>query len=357
MKKINIVGGGISGCSLAFFLKDEFDVHLFEKTESLGGLSKTFKSLDNLYYQKGVHIIHTNEKWIRDLISSFVDVAEIDYYVAMNPLIDFQYYKIPFDTNTINMMPWHWKESILQDLEKINGETASNLKELVINFYGETIYTIFYENYFKSLFRKDAAKLDNPYWFRKYLRDVNVEHNYHPEEYVFASSKGYNDLFTKLTTGVNVTFNSSMTYENFSKDETVLLTCRPDLFFDKKERLGYVKSSFDIDSSFYAENKPDVMLYPNFAPFIAIHQFGKIFKNKENKNIIVKEYSKGSEETYPTLTHRNIKMMQRYKDKYRNVYFAGRFGSFEMLDMADCIHQSSTIAAKIKHSEKILHEG
>lgn len=350
MKKVNIIGGGISGCSLAFFLKNDFEVELFEKTESLGGLAKTFKSLDNLYYQKGVHVFHTNEKWILDLVSSLIQVSPIDHYVAMNPLIDFQYYKIPFDTNTINMMPWHWKESILQELERINGETASNLKELIINFYGETIYDIFYKNYFKTMFGKEATQLDSPQWYRKYLRDVNVENDYHPEQYVFSSPKGYNDLFTKLTEGVKINFNVEALYDQFSQDDIIILTSRPDLFFDKKEKIGYVKSTFDIDSSFYSENKPDVMIYPNFAPFVAIHQFGKMFKNKDNRNIIVKEYSKGTEETYPILTCKNIKTVQKYKDKYKNVYFAGRFGSFEMIEMCECIMQASTIAARIKHS-------
>ena len=45
-------------------------------------------------------------------------------------------------------MPWHWKEAILQDLETSNGEYSENMEKMIVNFYGDTVYKIFYKNYF-----------------------------------------------------------------------------------------------------------------------------------------------------------------------------------------------------------------
>lgn len=41
MKKIAIIGAGISGLSSAHFLKDHYDVTVFEKESTPGGLIRT----------------------------------------------------------------------------------------------------------------------------------------------------------------------------------------------------------------------------------------------------------------------------------------------------------------------------
>jgi predicted NAD/FAD-binding protein len=46
-KKIAIIGSGISGLSAAYFLKDRYDVTIYEKNDRLGGHSRTIKILDN----------------------------------------------------------------------------------------------------------------------------------------------------------------------------------------------------------------------------------------------------------------------------------------------------------------------
>ena len=61
--KIAILGGGISGLSLAYFLLQELrlptlELHVFEKQSEPGGLCKSF-SIGDYHFDYGPHNIHS----------------------------------------------------------------------------------------------------------------------------------------------------------------------------------------------------------------------------------------------------------------------------------------------------------
>lgn len=62
MKKIAIIGAGISGLSSAHFLKDHYDVTVFEKESTPGGLIRCERVGDNLFHTCGGHIFNSNVK-------------------------------------------------------------------------------------------------------------------------------------------------------------------------------------------------------------------------------------------------------------------------------------------------------
>lgn len=346
MKKIHIIGGGITGCSLSYFLKDNFSISLYEKESVLGGLIHTHKTLENLLYQNIPSILHTNEKWICDLFSKAIDLKPINFKVAINPLFDFQYYDFPLTEDSINRLPWHWSEAIKMELEHVNGETANNLKQLIINFYGETTYNILYKEYFKKIYNYNGDKLDVVNWFRKHLYPVHENRNYYNEKYVvFPINEGYNNLFSFLTNEAVVYLNEEKKYSDFDADDIIILTGRIDHFFD--EELEYSNISFDIDSVYSIdENKPDRMYFPNHTPYYSITNYQKFFRDE--KSVIVKEYNDEEYTAGPIPRRKNFELASKIKRKYNNVYFAGRQGSYDFLDIDDCVKQATKIATDIK---------
>ena len=62
MKKIAIIGAGISGLSSAHFLKDHYDVTVFEKESTPGGLIRCERVGDNLFHTCGVIFLIQNVK-------------------------------------------------------------------------------------------------------------------------------------------------------------------------------------------------------------------------------------------------------------------------------------------------------
>lgn len=361
MKTVHIIGGGVSGCSLAYFLKEKFKVKLYEKSSVLGGLSRTFYSIENIPYQKGFHVLHTNKQWIINLVKqSGLNIQRVFYDVAMNPLIDFKYYRFPFNQESVNYMPWHWREAALQDFDKISGTSGKNLEEEVINFYGNTIYQIFFKQYIQKLTGYEARDIDEVSWFRRNLHHIDKKSiPFYKEDCYFPINQGWNKLFDYLTKGENVTIetNSTVSFKDFSEDDILVLTVRPDDFADTR-RLEYIGFDFEIDSVKYDENKPDTIIFPNDVPFLSMTQYGKLFSPRlhtEEKNIIVKEFTfiNQNETAYPILKSENIKkhqeLVKNLKSNYRHIYFVGPIATYKNLSMAESIDMAHKISAEIKH--------
>ena len=66
MKKIAIIGAGISGLSSAHFLKDHYDVTVFEKESTPGGLIRCERVGDNLFHTCGGHIFNSKRQDVLD---------------------------------------------------------------------------------------------------------------------------------------------------------------------------------------------------------------------------------------------------------------------------------------------------
>jgi UDP-galactopyranose mutase len=241
-------------------------------------------------------------------------------------------------------MPWHWKEAIRLDLQKAQGSTANNLEDLVANYYGRTIYDIFYKNYFQKMFNSDASEIQDIGWFQKLLKPIEDKVSYHPEKTYFPVDHGYNKVFKYLTEGIEIHLNRKISAADIPVNDIAICTGRVDYFLNKVEELPYIKFSFDVDSAQYASTKPDTVIFPNHTPFMSITQFGKFFPNYP-KNIIVKDSTDGEEEVIPPLK-------LNPKTIIPNLYFAGRQGSCKMFDMSDCIKQASQLAGQIKHKER-----
>lgn len=347
-ENIYIIGGGISGCAFAYFLKKDFNVVIYEKSPELGGLITTRYNLEGIPWQQVSGILHTNKKWIVDLFSKYSDFFPIDYQVAMDPLFDFRYYNYPFNKSTIDTMPWHWKEAILKDLEISNGHNADTMEELITNFYGDTVYNIFYRNYFKRLFGVD--KIDLTGWYRPYMRDVYSNFTHYIDEYVLFPKDGWNGIIQEFSSGVEIK-NKQATIQDFTKDDIVIFTGDVTQFFDKKDKL-YSYGSFDIDSTPYKQNSPDTIIYPNYTPFIQMTQFGKMYSDYE-KNIIVKIFiDDGDIPLYPIPLKSKQKQYNKIVQDNPNVIFAGRSGSWSFLDIDGVMEQAQVISAKIKHSRR-----
>lgn len=69
--KILIVGAGLTGCTLAYFLRNKgHDIFIKEKTDHIGGLCFTKKSTNGIIYEPyGAHIFHTVNKNVEDFKS------------------------------------------------------------------------------------------------------------------------------------------------------------------------------------------------------------------------------------------------------------------------------------------------
>lgn len=66
MKKIAIIGAGVSGLSVAHFLKEKFDVTIFEKENAPGGLIRCRRVNGNLFHICGGHVFNSKRRDVLD---------------------------------------------------------------------------------------------------------------------------------------------------------------------------------------------------------------------------------------------------------------------------------------------------
>ena len=67
-KKIAIVGGGVSGLTTAYRLSDEYEVHIYEATDRIGGRMKSVWN-DGKRYESGAMAVGVDHEDVFDLAS------------------------------------------------------------------------------------------------------------------------------------------------------------------------------------------------------------------------------------------------------------------------------------------------
>lgn len=79
MKRIAVVGAGISGLSTAHFLKDRYEVTVFEKESQPGGLIKCRRVNGNLFHTCGGHVFNSKRQDVLNWFwSKFVREEEFE---------------------------------------------------------------------------------------------------------------------------------------------------------------------------------------------------------------------------------------------------------------------------------------
>ncbi|CAM3827244.1 FAD-dependent oxidoreductase [Arcobacter cloacae] len=87
MKRVVIIGGGISGLTTAYLLANsgEYEVHIVEKTDRLGGLLKSFDYDEYGYFDYGAHnILETGIKDLDDFYLNLFDENEWQVTTTIN---------------------------------------------------------------------------------------------------------------------------------------------------------------------------------------------------------------------------------------------------------------------------------
>lgn len=163
MKKILVVGGGIVGITSAYFAKNnENKVILVESSDSLGGL---LKSTCNEYgcFDYGTHIASkTGVDELDDFL--FSDFNENNSY-KFNIGRSGNFYKGKLSDISPFVNTNHLDVSIYQkgcsELESANNKVGENLKETLINRYGDTFYQSIFKGVVYKTFGYDAQYLAN----------------------------------------------------------------------------------------------------------------------------------------------------------------------------------------------------
>lgn len=146
MKKVIILGAGITGITLARMLRDYYDVTILEKEDQIGGIAKT-KQIENVtYHLTGGHCFNSKLNEILSFVFSIF--PEKDWHkIVRNSQIHFNEFEIPYPI-----------EYSVKNIFEYNKELAFNVtKDFLASPEECECYTL--QDWFISKFGKSLAEL------------------------------------------------------------------------------------------------------------------------------------------------------------------------------------------------------
>ena len=143
-KRVVILGGGLSGCMMAYLLRRKGDdVTIIEKNPWIGGLCKTFQAGANKY-EFGPHVVHTDKPHITEIVTRLTPLQETQFAVRSCPFnrID-RLFDYPLTVS--NILRLDNAEDIIWELYRLNPEQLdrSSFESYVISMIGPTLYNLF----------------------------------------------------------------------------------------------------------------------------------------------------------------------------------------------------------------------
>lgn len=160
MRKVAIIGAGISGLSAAHFLKDRYDVTVFEKESMPGGLIKCRRVNGNLFHTCGGHVFNSKRQDVLDWFWSIFGREEEFSKTDRNAVISLEdgtivpypieNYMYLFDSNT--------QKKIIKDfllLAKQEDINPANFEDFLKNRFGDTLYNMYFQPYNEKVWHRN----------------------------------------------------------------------------------------------------------------------------------------------------------------------------------------------------------
>ena len=238
MQKIAIIGAGVSGLSAAHFLKDKYEVTVFEKEDRPGGLIKCRRVNGSLFHTCGGHVFNSKRQDVLDwFLSKFMRDEEFSKADRNSCVFmdkgdsSLEHIDIPYPIeNHMYLFDETIQKSFYKDLDEIDSVKGVNAKftdyDSFGNFlrwrFGKTLYNLYFEPYNKKVWRRDLNSVPMS-WMEGKLpmpttQEMRENNANKVEEKAFVHSSfwyekvnGSQFLADKLAEGLDIKYNTDIT--------------------------------------------------------------------------------------------------------------------------------------------------
>jgi protoporphyrinogen oxidase len=233
MDRIAIIGAGVSGLSVAHFLKDRYAVTIFEKEERPGGLIKCNRVNGSLFHTCGGHVFNSK---MQNVLDWFWHEFTHDEFMKADRnaivLMDNEQ-AIPYPIeNHMYLFNSDVQKNFIDDLitlTKNEEKQPKNFEEFLKGRFGETLYSLYFKPYNQKVWRRDLrnvplswleGKLPMPTVAEMIYNNIN-----HVEEKAFVHSSfwyekmnGSQYIADKLAEGLDICYNADINQIVFKND-------------------------------------------------------------------------------------------------------------------------------------------
>ena len=396
MKKILILGGGVAGCSVAYFLRQKggYETTILEQSDGLGGLSRTHYYAGHPY-EFGPHIWFWPHDELNDVIRELSDnkLRYIERRLLSYIERDSKAYRYPIHYDDIFEMPD--KEIILDELTASRDTTGRlvssrlprlgdcTFEEYFVATIGETLYEKFMKHYTWKMWSIPGGRLQTSMvWADRTKYDYEGLKGYDPikfEDHYLGKGlfqvypeEGWNQIWNRMTEGANV------------KHNTIVLMTSREIIGTTRDRYAYkdyhaVINTLPLDQLWVGEELPytgrliipllipglkqvfpngiESIHYSGYEPQTRVTEIDRITGYESDNTLILLEIpvNAGSEEafpaniipykhfcsrTYPQQSERGLELHQSYLNKCArvgNFFNCGRQAEFKYWGMPETV--------------------
>jgi protoporphyrinogen oxidase len=404
--RVGIIGGGVSGLSLARMLNRKFNVEILEEKSVVGGIART-KLVENVaYHVTGGHCFNSKYKDVLDFVFTTIMPKDQWHLVKRHAKIDFHdhliSYPIEFSVGEIAKFNMELAYQISCEMLSASHKNENQLDQWFISHFGPTLSSEYFIPYNKkiwnrspshmsSLWIKDKLPLPSKLDFFKSLIESKEDNMPHSSFY-YPNSDNQNTFLEKMSEGVDISYDYSvskverkdgMWKVNDDKEYDVLINTTPlnNLYNYLDKVPDNIVKSFrslkynKVTTSLWTADIGDAtwVYYPSSKTKFHRHiHIGNFFKNKKNY-LIAEIVGEADKETllaegkkhknlhslvdYHTSDHAYVVFDENYNKSINSIrnylsdidlYTHGRFGEWEYYNMDICIKKSMELAQLLK---------
>jgi len=348
-----IVGAGFAGTVLAERIASELGKTclIVEKRNHIGGNAYDhYDEAGVLLHDYGPHYFRTNSQRIVDYLSKFTEWREVEYKILS--WTHGRYWHFPINLNTFEQLIG--KPSTSEEMEsqlaewRIKIDSPKNSEEVIVSQVGWKLYEMFFKNYTRKQWQRDAKDLDASVCGRIPIR-TNRDDRYLSEKFQALPKDGYTPMFQKMLSNpkIEVRLNTDFREAREQVQYTHLIYTGPiDEYFDHCfGPLPYRSLRFEPETLSQEFFQPAMQVnYPNDHDFTRIVEIKHATGQKLPSTTIVREYPQdfgpGREPYYPIPAPDAKALYSKYAERAaseKNVTFVGRLATYRYYNMDQVI--------------------
>jgi UDP-galactopyranose mutase len=335
MKKILVVGAGLSGATVARELAEAGkQVLIIDSRSHIAGNAYDFSDKTGIRIHKyGPHLFHTNNEKVFDWLSRFTEWVEYRHKVKAQ-LEDGRYVTLP-----------------------VNKETKDVVGE-------QNVLDIFFRPYTKKMWGMELDELSPSIINRVPIRDDMNEYYFPDDEFQYLPLNGYTYMVRNILDHplIEIKLNTLYKKEEDHLFEHVFNSMPIDEYFDfKYGHLPYRSIKFTHKFLPISSLLPTATVnFTHDGPHTRVTEWKKLPSHGSNKYSTILtfeepcDYRENNMERYYPVKDKEGKNRQLY-EKYKaeqpdHMTFIGRCGMYVYLDMDQAVNSALAIARKYKES-------
>ena len=366
MTDLVIVGSGFYGLTVAQQAAEQLGlkVKVLERRNHIGG--NAYSEIDAEtgieVHTYGSHLFHTSNERVWEYVNRFTAFNEYKHLVWAKHNGDL--YPMPINLDTINKFfnldldSVSAQEFIQGQVSSEDASSASNLEDRAIALIGQPLYEAFIKGYTEKQWQTDPKLLPADVINRLPMRFTR-EHRYFNDTHEGLPIRGYTAWLENMADHPNIEVVLNQDFFDVKSDLVgqvpIIYTGPIDRYFNYEfGELGWRTLDFESEVVMTGNfQNTSVVNYSDLdVPFTRIHEYRHLHPERDyqtESTIISREYSRfalrGDEPYYPVNTSGDREKLVKYRtliDIESQVWFGGRLGSYQYLDMHMAIASALT---------------